>query len=137
MTMEIKSFEGVGDLRFGMTRAQVRAVLGSRFRSLKKTPSSEHEHDSFFEAGFQVFYDQNGLCEAIEMGKPANPTFGGELIIGNPYSDARDLLLMADPELTEDDSGLVSEKTGIALYAPKPWENPPVEGVYIFPRGGK
>jgi hypothetical protein len=58
---DIEPHVGVGPIRFGMTRAEVRKVLG-------KPKSTNKERDGFLD-GFYVDFDEAGSVEFIEMAK--------------------------------------------------------------------
>ena len=76
--LEILPYQAVAGVQFGMTPAKVREVLGNPERCFKKTPTSELETDAFDHLGIQVFYKQPGVCEAIELSAPAEPTLRGK-----------------------------------------------------------
>lgn len=48
---------GVGPIRFGMSREAVFAAFGPPTASFRKTPNSKHPTDAWFGSDFQVFYD--------------------------------------------------------------------------------
>jgi hypothetical protein len=58
-------FEGVGPLRFGMTRAEVRQALGEEPRIL--TTGEE----SYRSAGARVEYDDDGKLELVQVHEPS------------------------------------------------------------------
>lgn len=135
--LEIKPCQGIAGIRFGMTPIEVRAALGATVRSFQKTPTDEFATDAFDTLGIQVFYKQPGLCEAIELASPANPTLQGKMLIGCPFNELCEWLRTIDPTLEVDETGLTSHHLGLGLYAPFVSESPnlPVEGVILFEQG--
>ncbi|HYE94914.1 MAG TPA: hypothetical protein VD962_01795 [Rubricoccaceae bacterium] len=53
---EIKPNEGIGPVRFGMGRAEVRAALGEEPIPFQKIPEAKHAADEFGRAGLHVHY---------------------------------------------------------------------------------
>jgi hypothetical protein len=64
----LQPFVGVGSVRFGMSRDQVRRTMPEVPRSFRKTPKARHETDAFFQNAFQVFYGgDEPAVEFIEL----------------------------------------------------------------------
>jgi hypothetical protein len=136
--VEIISHVGVGSIQFGMTRDQIREIIGGEALSYLKAPSySEMLTDAFEENSIQVFYKKPGICEAVEFYKPQNPTLMGQSFIGVPFSQARSWFEEHDSNLELEVSGLTSYKLGVGLYAPGYMENisEPVESLIVFEKG--
>jgi hypothetical protein len=135
--LEIQSYQGISNLVFGMTPDQVRATLGNDFQSYQKTPTSAMPTDAFDQLGIHVFYKTPGHCEAIELFAPADPTLQGKPLIGQPFSVVRDRVQALDSSVEIDETGLISQKLGIGLYAPFAADTPedPVESVIVFEQG--
>jgi hypothetical protein len=137
MDLTIFPYSGVGPIRFGMTVEQVRAVVGFAPVSFMKSPLSEFPTDAFDELGVHVYYKSSGICEAVEMGKPAAPVIEGRLLIGHSFADMLRWFKSKDNTVVCDETGLKAFQSGIGLYAPFAEKNPdePVEGVLVFARG--
>ena len=93
--------------------------------------------DAFESNGIYVYYKNPGLCNAIEIAPPSEPTFHGKTILGLPYREAREIVNLIDPKFKEDGSGLIATSLGIGLYAPgaaKDIESK-VESVIVFEMG--
>jgi hypothetical protein len=137
MNLTISPNVGVGPIRFGMTIEQVRAAIPYFPRSLKKTSVSAYPTDIFRDIGVHVFYKAPGLCEAVEMGGVAAPTFQEKTIIRRPFHEVLAWIRSVDPDVQVSNSGLKSFKFGISLYAPGVGEDAsePVQGVMVFERG--
>ncbi|MCA8993088.1 MAG: hypothetical protein KDA88_13950 [Planctomycetaceae bacterium] len=58
-TFEIEPLKGVGPVRFGMSRDEVRKLLG--------TPDSVNDNREWFLDGFAVDYDSTGKVEFVEF----------------------------------------------------------------------
>lgn len=74
---------GVGSVRFGMSRDEVRRAMSEPPRSFRKTPRSRHETDAFFQNAFQIFYGgDQPTVECIELsGRSAVRAFYRDLDI--------------------------------------------------------
>jgi hypothetical protein len=63
---------GVGPVKLGMTREEVRRVMPGPCDSFLKGLNPEHETDAFHDSGFQVFYGGEGpVAEYIELSREA------------------------------------------------------------------
>lgn len=135
--LEIEPYQGIAGVRFGMSREQVRHALDSGVRAFKKKATDELDTDAFDELGMHVYYKQPDWCEAIELAAPANPTFRGKALIGQPFSEIRAWFRSIDPQIEVDETGLTSLKFGLGLYAPFASQSPnaPIEAVIIFQQG--
>jgi len=61
---------GIGPVRLGMTRETVLKAMPLPSRPFRKRKSSQHETDSFHDAGFQVFYaGEEPQVEFIELSR--------------------------------------------------------------------
>jgi len=137
MEYDIKPYIGVGSVEFGMTDSQVRSVVGGEFRQFKKTPISETLTDAFSDKGIHVYYKKPGICEAIEFGSPAEPTFMGQRLIGIPFNEVVKMFEIYDNSIEIDETGFTSYKYGIGVFVPtlKESMNESVQGVIVFEKG--
>ena len=135
MQFAITPHVGAGPVNFGMTIEQVRRALGARFTSFLKDTTSELPSDAFENEGVYVYYKSPGVCEAIELAKPASAVLGNAELFG-PYDSVRHFIEML-AQIEEDGAGLVASELGISLYAPhaKKDAHLPVESVFIFEEG--
>lgn len=134
--MEILSYIGVGDIRFGMTINEVRNTINSEATSFMKSAYSPLPTDSFNEDSIHVFYKQPGVCEAVEFYEPANPTLRGQSFVGRSFRAVRSWIEPQDSEIEIEDGSLISFKLGIGLYIPN--INEPeaiVESLIVFEKG--
>jgi hypothetical protein len=132
--LEILPYQEVAGIRFGMTPAQVREILGNPVSRFKKTSTSELETDAFDHLGIQVFYKQPGVCEAIELSAPAEPALQGKSLVGESFQTLKEWFQAIDDSVEIDETGLTSHLFGIGLYAPfaATLSDKPVESVLVF-----
>jgi hypothetical protein len=133
--LEIEPHQGIADIHFGMTAAQIQRILADTPTTFRRTPDSE-PIDDYPNLGIQISYDAAGHCEAIELAAPANPTFKGKPLVGKPFHAIRDWLQSIDNNLEIDEAGLTAHSFGFGLYAPFASSDPkaPVEAVIVFPK---
>jgi hypothetical protein len=136
MRLPIEPYLGVGPIRLGMSRAQVRTVVPSPSYEFKKFPESPSPLDVYDEVGLHIHYTAADVCEAVEMFAPASPTLSGRTLVGEDFEKVVSWLREKDPALEIDRAGLKSRALGIALYAPAGPDEPhvPVEAVMVFRR---
>jgi hypothetical protein len=66
----IQPFIGVGPVRLGMSRDEVRRVMSEPAKSFRKVRTSHHETDAFHQSAFQVFYGgDHPTVEYIELSR--------------------------------------------------------------------
>ena len=137
MTFKIEPYKSVGPIKFGMSRPEIRDVLQIEPKPFRKTLSSLIASDAYDDIGVHVHFDESGGCCAVELAAPANPTFRGQSLLGQPLSTLRRQFEEVDDTLEVDETGFTSHKFGIGLFAPFAEDSPedPVEGVIVFKRG--
>jgi hypothetical protein len=128
--MEVKSYIGVGELRFGDSRLNVRAILGPHYHSFRKAPGA-NETDAYDKLGLHLYYDENDCLEFVEAFAPSSLTFIGISLLGRQMSDVENDLKAIGHYSRRDDVGLQCDSAGIGLYAPTGI----VDGVAVFRRG--
>ncbi|MFF2092525.1 hypothetical protein [Paenibacillus sp. NPDC058174] len=135
LNLLIDSLIGVGPIKFGMTKKEIRSVISSDVKEFKKTPTSETLTDVFDFC--HVYYKQDDTCEAIELFEPAIPIFNNEKLIGVSFKEVKKLFLQLDKDVEIEETGLTSIKYGVALFVPSlsRSEKEPVEGVFLFEQG--
>ena len=116
MNLPILPYEGVGPIRLGMSQGEAREVMACEFKSFKRTPDSEMPLDEFLDWGIYVNYRMPGICEAIEICSPANPTWRKYRLLGIPFDQLVDYFRREDPAVEVDGDGLTSRLFGIGLY---------------------
>lgn len=136
MSYEIEPYVGVGTIRLGMTREDIR-MLNLAERELAMRRGREKPGDYFPTLGLFVDYRAPGACEFVEFFGPLSPTFQDQSFLGQPYRLVRAWFESHDPNCETDGAGLISKRFGIALYAGSAEKQPdePVEAVAIFEEG--
>jgi hypothetical protein len=114
MDFSIIPYEGVGPIRLGMTREEVRSTVGIEVREFWKSLDSEYPVDEFESLGFHVYYRRPGVCEFIEMWKGSNPTLLGESLLGRTYEHVTRWIETLDDHVDYSD-GIVSHALGISF----------------------
>ena len=133
---EIIPYAGIGPLRFGATRAEVREVLAVPVEAFQKTPTSDALTDAFDDLGIHVYYDSADRCEAVELGGAhAAPSFEQRLLLRMRREEARSWLAERDPELRVSLTDLTSPIYGFALHTESDAPDARVKSVFVFRRG--
>ena len=134
MATEIITYEGAGNIRFGMARDDVRRLFREAAQPFRRGGIVETDH--FRISGILVEYDE-GICNAVELLAKAGPHFRDKPIVGVPYCEIAAWFREIDPDIEEDGAGLISKLHGVALYAPSAKKDPgaPVESAAAFARG--
>lgn len=134
MKFEIHNHEGVGPIRFGMGRAEVREVLGGEFESSHR---GETPYDSYFNCDYFVYYDKSEKVGAVEFTEAGYVTLGGVDLLGLSFAEMLEVIRSHDPEVKVGIEGFKSLNLGIGSYAPDGQDKPesPAETVIVFPRG--
>jgi hypothetical protein len=128
--MKIEPFLGVGVIRFGDTRQQVRETLQRPFETFRKN-MGENATDAFDEIGLHVYYDGQDRVEFIEGFDPASLTISGLELLGRSIEDVDKELKALGHSSIPTDVGLQFDSAGIVLTA----SNGIIEGVGIYVRG--
>jgi hypothetical protein len=138
MKFDVRSYEGVGPIRFGMSPVEVRENLGMEFENFRRNASDVHPTDYFKRLQCFVYYgDSDGLVEAVEFAEPAAPTFNGLNMLGLPYEDLIVRMHEFDRDIAMEIDGFSSFRLGIGGWAPHCKEEPelPCDSIIVFARG--
>jgi len=72
---EVLPHVGVGPVRLGMSRDEVRRVMTGPCQPFRKGPFAAHETDAFHRSGFQVFYGgESPVVDYIELSRDSGFT---------------------------------------------------------------
>jgi hypothetical protein len=107
---------GVGSIRFGMSKAEVRGAVGAPSRPFRRSPFEDRDAGAFIDLGMFVYYREPGVCAAVEFGGSAIPTFDGAALLGRPFRAIYEFLVSRDPALEVHATGLTSLQCGIGIY---------------------
>jgi hypothetical protein len=137
MRLALRSYVGVGPIKFGMTAEDVRSTLACPHNEFKRTPTSKTITDAFQPLGILVCYNIEKKCNAIEMARPAEVFYEGHQLLGGSFQKVSQFIRGFDREVCSREDGLTSFALGIGLYAPGCGEEPllPVESVIAFQPG--
>lgn len=135
--MQITPYKGIGPVRFGMSRTDVRAALVVPLHEFKRTPKAAMPTDAFPTLGVYVYYKPPGVCAAVEVASPTEPLLLGKKLIGQPVGEILEWLSSLDQQVKMDETGLTSLRFGVGLYVPalKNGSAALVEAVIVFERG--
>jgi len=106
--------EGVGSIRFGMSREEVHERLGPPDDE-GSWPDTGEQEDAWTEDGLAVVFDADGACVEIAVLPPATVSIRGTRLLGENDVDGAAALRTLDPDCEEQDGVLVSGALGL-LY---------------------
>lgn len=108
-TWQATPLVGVNGVTFGMPREKVRRLWGPRFSKFKKNEFSRNSSDDFGIA--HVYYDESGLCEAVEIFADVTVNIGKQTVFPTSVAEAQKVF----PDLIEDDGTLISAEKSIGI----------------------
>lgn len=135
MFCKIRPYVGVQEIDFGMKRESIREKFNHQFTEFKKTSFSQNTTDAF--EFCHVYYDNENLCEAVELFEPAIIVFDNFVMSEQSYEKVKEFFESIDSSLDCDDVGFTSYKYGIGVFAPDALDEPkePIEAVIVFRKG--
>src|SRR4051812_25631562 len=83
----IEPYVGIGPLRFGLTRSQVRSLLGNDVDQFRKGPYATNETDAYDQHGLHLYYDQREQLEAIEALGHCKISYRGVMFLNRTPED--------------------------------------------------
>ena len=128
---QIHPYVGLGALRFGQRRVDVRKQLGDDYSTFQKAPGVDSETDSYDNLGLHLYYDENDCLEFIEAFSPCEVMYENVQLL---RPDLKTVLTdLEDLRMTPryDDQGYFFEDMGFALFA----SGDAVEGVSVYTKG--
>lgn len=129
---EIDPHMGVGPVRFGMDRHQVRAVIDSPSKEFQRT-SASIPADRFIDPDIFAFYDAQGSLMALEFAD--QDVRIGKLKLGvTPAKRLCREILSLDPEAEIEAGGFTSYRLGVGIWTESDLADPP-QSVIVFARG--
>jgi hypothetical protein len=115
---EIVPFAGLGDVKFGMSPQEVRHLMGTSFKSFKRTPQATFPADVYATVGLFFYYDSAGALEAIEFAAPANPTVNGIELLGRELAELVSELSSLGEHIEADADSAIANGMGVSVRAP-------------------
>lgn len=91
LKFEVQPKVGIGPIKLGMDRTSAIASMGLDSDSFNKTPMSQSPTDSFYRAGFQIFYvGEDPQVDSIELSRGCGfeATLSGENILEIQFYEA-------------------------------------------------
>jgi hypothetical protein len=128
---------GVGTIVFGMTKSEVRSIVGTPFKEFIRGAQEGPKSDQFIESGIFAYYKSDEKLEAFEFCFPADVLLNGHRLVGVSLPQGRAILLSDGGDFREEAAGGTSFGLGVSLYTPYRKEDPnaPVESVLVFEDG--
>ncbi|MFZ0552327.1 MAG: hypothetical protein WAM21_16120 [Steroidobacteraceae bacterium] len=137
MSGEVLLLRGWGLLRFGMGRADVRAIVRGSVQSRKRGPSAATAYDFFPGQGIFAYYKSDETLEAVELTKPAAALIEGVDLLDASIERIELFLNSKSGSVERTLDGLTYKELGVSIYAPDRMEDPrsKPESVLIFCTG--
>jgi hypothetical protein len=110
-----KSFDALGEIRFGLSREEVRSKLSVAFQSFKKTPLSKNETDAFNSLGLHIYYDDEGTVDFIEVFEPCQVCYADVLLLNQPTNEVLERLKSSGLASSYEDGSYFYYDHGFAL----------------------
>lgn len=135
MENEIISYCGVGEIKFGMSEAEIYRICENNLDKIEDYPD---EFKLFWDdKGICILCNAEGKCVAIEGNILSKINYKGVELVGKPYKKVRKYLLQFGKEIVEDNCGCTIFDLGIGLYVPtlKDGNSAEVEGAIAFVKG--
>lgn len=102
----------INGIKFGMSRSEVRAVFGGKYKEFKKGKFSKNTTDDF--GTCHVFYTPDDQCEAVEVFSGCEVSVDRTVIFPVDISNVKKQI----GDLEEDTGSYISKKLSIGIYAP-------------------
>ena len=129
MDFSITPHIGAGDLRFGMSRAAIRALFLETAKQFFRADTEDTDYYSSL--GLFVIYDGAEQCVALEFARPAHVSLDELDLLALSKKDAV-ARFKTEPNFEKDASGYTSHHFGIGAYYEKPKH---AESVIAFSKG--
>lgn len=108
----VKPLVGFDDVKFGMERSQIRALLGEPAREFKKSKFSKMTTDDY--SAYHIFYDKDNKFEAVEFFDDVEIKVDSNIV----FPISIDSLKEMNYNFTSDGDGFISVEYSIGIYAP-------------------
>ena len=119
MKLEIRSYQSVGNLKFGMNIKDVSDILGDDYEVVDTFETSQTQQlarNFYPDVGVMVNFRRSGMLVAIELCKPADPVLNGKHVLRTSYRDLLEWLESQDPKLVVEFGQPTSFALGVAFY---------------------
>jgi hypothetical protein len=137
MDYTIYPYEGVGQIRFGMTPQQVHEILGEPDDQFPASKRCDLPADIYDRLNLFIYYKHPNSCEAVELFVGSNPSFQETLLLDHSMQDLKSWLLLIGSDIQYSTSGFISFKYGLSFYSS--YYNPQLlchsDSACVFERG--
>lgn len=117
MYYEVIPHEGVGDIRFGMSKEEVRELFPDRTpKDYKQNVYSRGDTDLYESLGIMIHYDTEGRCAAVEFGGSVKPMYQGSSPLGMTKELVEAWFESHDDDSQIDPPDITSEKLSLSAY---------------------
>lgn len=103
---------GINDIKFGMSRDDVRKAFNGKFTEFKKSKFSKNTTDDF--GVCHVFYSKDDKCEAVEVFNECHVTIHGKVVFPADIEFVKTVIT----NLKFDGNSYISKDMSIGIYAP-------------------
>lgn len=128
--MKYIPYTGTDQIKFGMTRKEIRQILNLDFSSFRRNEFAENTTDFFPSLELFVEYDKNDICEALEFTKEGNLIWKGIDLCKSHFSQLTAKLDLVSSDIEEEESTKTYHDLGITISVGK--EEDEIETVMVF-----
>lgn len=119
MQYQIVPLTQISSISLGADRESIRTHMNSPYsRTYKVAGESRVELDAFDSKHILVYYNQENKASGIEFWRGAELEWNGLRVLEIPFPELKARLQEVDQSLIHDEDGFISNKLGIAAYAP-------------------
>lgn len=133
MSFDIVAGKSVGAIRFGMSRTDVKKMMGNKPKEFTKNTFSKAKTDDF--GAYHAYYDESEMLEAVEFFDECQLVLDGIDLMQLTYKNLLDLMREKDENLQVGDLDFTSFEYGICSSAENAEELSPVTSILVFKPG--
>ncbi len=112
--LNVIPYKSVGNLIFGMSRTEVRNIMGE-YKEISKNPFSDNSADKFYENSINCYYDKYDKLSGVVITNNFTVFLNGEIIL--PISEEKFNKMFKDAVLNYDGESMTWVKSlGITSY---------------------
>lgn len=112
--LNVIPYKSVGNLIFGMSRTEVRNIMGEQ-KEIPKNPFSDNSADKFYENSINCYYDKYDKLSGVVITNNFTVFLNGEIIL--PISEEKFNKMFKDAVLNYDGESMTWVKSlGITSY---------------------
>jgi hypothetical protein len=131
---EVVAHRGIGPVRLGAARADMRRLLGGGIGSVPEFGGARQ--DNFFAAGVVLTYAADGTVVRIAFTPPASVGHGGVPLLGRPMSDVRAHALAQRMRVVDREAELFFPDAGFSVLSARDAVGVPTTAVVLAARQG-